>query len=342
MSGMADVPAPGYQSFWTNTRSALKSEYHSLIGKFPDVEEQLKSCSTYWVTMRVFAAFTSSSVGDSEQWSAVVYWADENRQNLYKTLSGMNLSSALYGTYIVALHELKAVLKANTLASQSKTRKSAATQEDGFKKVRRRKRHKTDESAPTSKRAVPTAASDAVDSPPNVVVTCKFFAPLRAATMDTDSSSAEATPQEEAVPGKKGRPTPIVITAATNLMQLQKVIKSVVKENFEFRNIRNGSRVITKILADFAAAKSHLKTYNLPYFTFYPKYLKPFKAVIRHIPMNTPAEDISEGLMELGFVIISVKQMTTNHRSQSEKTPTTNLPLFLFTLPRTAKSQVIV
>jgi hypothetical protein len=93
--------------------------------------------------------------------------------------------------------------------------------------------------------------------------------------MNTDSSSAEATPQEEAVPEKTGRPPPIEITAATNLMQLQKVIKSVVKENFELRNTRNGTKVITKTLADFAAVKSHLETNNLPYFTFYPKYLKP-------------------------------------------------------------------
>jgi hypothetical protein len=147
--------------------------------------------------------------------------------------------------------------------------------------------------------------------------------------MDTDSSSAEATPKEEAVPGKTGRPPPIVITAATNLMQLQKLIKSVVKENFEVHNSRNRTRVITKTLADFAGVKSHLETNNLPYFTYYPKYLKPFKAVIRHLPMNTPAEDISEGLMELGFDIINVKQMTSTHRSQSEGTPTKNLPVFL-------------
>jgi hypothetical protein len=120
-------------------------------------------------------------------------------------------------------------------------------------------------------------------------------------------------------------------------MQLQKIIKSVVKENFEFRNTRNGTRVITKTLADFAAVKSHLDTNNLPYFTSYRKYLKPFKAVIRHLPMNTPAEDISEGLMELGFDIINVKQVTSTRRSQSKETPTKNLPL----LPRTAKSQEI-
>jgi hypothetical protein len=47
-------------------------------------------------------------------------------------------------------------------------------------------------------------------------------------------------------------------------MQLQKVIKSVVKENSEFRNTRNGTRVFTKTLADFSAFKSHLETNNLP------------------------------------------------------------------------------
>jgi hypothetical protein len=71
----------------------------------------------------------------------------------------------------------------------------------------------------------------------------------------------------------------------------------VVKENFEFRNTRKGTRVIARTLPNFAAVKSHLETNNLAYFTFYPKYLKPMKAVIRHLPVNTPAEDISEGLM---------------------------------------------
>jgi hypothetical protein len=57
--------------------------------------------------------------------------------------------------------------------------------------------------------------------------------------------------------------------------------------------------------------------------------------------MNTPAEDISDGLMGLGFDIISVKQMTSTHWSVSKETPTKNLPLFLITLLRTAKSQEI-
>jgi hypothetical protein len=163
---MADVPVPGYQSFWTNTRSALKSEYHSLIGQFFDADAQLKKLFNVLGDIEGVAAYTPASVGNSEQWSAIVNPAEENRQNLCKALSGKTLFRALYGIYTVALHELKVVLKASTLASQSKTPKSAATQEDGFKEVRRQKRHSTDETAPTSKRAVPTAASDAVDTPP--------------------------------------------------------------------------------------------------------------------------------------------------------------------------------
>jgi hypothetical protein len=59
--------------------------------------------------------------------------------------------------------------------------------------------------------------------------------------MDPDSSDTEARTREEAVPGKRDTPLPIVITAATNLIHLQKLVKSVVNKNFEFRNTKNGT-----------------------------------------------------------------------------------------------------
>jgi hypothetical protein len=124
---MMDVPVPGYQSFWTNTCSSLKSEYHCQIGQFPDADAQLKKLFKVLGDIQCVAAFTP--VGDSEQWSAIVN-SVENRQNLCKALSGETLFSALCGTYTntVGLHEIKAVPKTSTLASQSKTPKSAATQ----------------------------------------------------------------------------------------------------------------------------------------------------------------------------------------------------------------------
>jgi hypothetical protein len=64
------------------------------------------------------------------------------------------------------------------------------------------------------------------------------------------------------------------------------------------------------------------------------------KAVICHLPHNTSVEDISDGLVSLGFGI-SVKQMTATRRLLSDGSTFINLPLFLITLPRTAKSQEI-
>jgi hypothetical protein len=159
--------------------------------------------------------------------------------------------------------------------------------------------------------------------------------------MDTDSAGAEATVNEETVPGKTGRPPPIILTSQTNLIQLQKQLKNVVKGNFEFRSTRNGTRVVTKGMADFKAVKSHFTSNSLSYYSFFPKSQKPVKAVIRHLPSNTPAKDISEGLENLGFDVVSIKQLTTIRRSPSDETTTRNLPLFLITLPRTAKSQDI-
>jgi hypothetical protein len=123
---------------------------------------------------------------------------------------------------------------------------------------------------------------DTVNTLPKEVVTRNYFAPLRTAEMDTD-----AVPHEEAVPGKTGRPPPIVLTSATNLIHLRKLLKVVLKDKFEFRSTRNGTRIITKTMADFSAFKSYLEKNNLACFTFYPKSLTP---------LNTPAEDISDEL----------------------------------------------
>jgi hypothetical protein len=84
----------------------------------------------------------------------------------------------------------------------------------------------------------------------------------------------------------------------------------VVSEDLEFRNTRNGTRVITRGMADFQSVKSYFDNHNLSYF-FFPKKEKPVKAVIRHLPHNTPAQDSSDGLVSLGFDIINVKLMTT-------------------------------
>jgi hypothetical protein len=106
---------------------------------------------------------------------------------------------------------------------------------------------------------------------------------------------------QETAPAKSTRPPPIVLTSAANLIQLQRQMKGVAKQSFELRNARNGTRVLTKDIKDFQAVKAHFDQNNLCYFTFFPKSEKPLKAVIRHLPSNTPAEDIAEALLCLGY-----------------------------------------
>jgi hypothetical protein len=122
-------------------------------------------------------------------------------------------------------------------------------------------------------------------------------------------------------------------------MQLQRQVKNIATDSFEFRNTRRGTRIVTKEMADFSAKKKHLEIHKFSYFTFFPKYKKPVKAVIRHLLQDTPAEDISEGLMSLGFDVISVRQMKTTRQTPPEGSHIVDLPLFLITLSRTAKSQ---
>jgi hypothetical protein len=111
-------------------------------------------------------------------------------------------------------------------------------------------------------------------------------------------------------------------------------------ENFEIHSTRNGTRVITRGMADFQSVKFHFDSQNISYYSFFPKAVKTIRAVIRHLPQNTPAEDISDGLTSLGFDVVS-KQITTTCRSPPEESKVTNLPILLVTLPRTAKFQEI-
>jgi hypothetical protein len=129
--------------------------------------------------------------------------------------------------------------------------------------------------------------------------------------------------------------------STANLFQLQSDLKEHVKGQHEFRNTRNGTRVITKEMPDYLAMISYLEKNNLQYFTFFPNSAKPIKAVIRQLPPDMPAEDISDSLEDLGFNVINMMQLTTNRRAPNGQTHVEPLLLFLVTLTRNVKSQDI-
>jgi hypothetical protein len=77
--------------------------------------------------------------------------------------------------------------------------------------------------------------------------------------------------QQEATSSQAGRPPSIILSSATNFLQLQKKVRGLVKSNFESRNTQHGTRVVTKEMADFSAIKFFFQEENLPIFTFHPK-----------------------------------------------------------------------
>jgi hypothetical protein len=210
-----------------NKLSALKSEYQTLVQQYPKADAQLKQLLQVVGDIEDVARHIPAFVGESVESSAIVNAAEENGVSSCKGLRGKTLFTALYGTYTVTLQELKAVIKARTPADQTnipKTTGQQTNEEDDFQEVWRQKRRATNKTTRTSKKAtVQTKTLTALNiPPPKEVVTRNFFTPLKAADMDTDASGTEANSNEETVPGKTGRPPPIILTSTTNLIQLQK------------------------------------------------------------------------------------------------------------------------
>jgi hypothetical protein len=87
--------------------------------------------------------------------------------------------------------------------------------------------------------------------------------------------------------------------------------------------------------------KSYLEKINLHYISFSQNSEKLIKTVIRLLPPDTPPEDISGCLEDLGFNVINVRKMMTNRLAPNRQTHLDTLPLFLITLTGSVKSQEI-
>jgi hypothetical protein len=117
--------------------------------------------------------------------------------------------------------------------------------------------------------------------------------------MDCTEAEGGDNQDEQQTSGSADRPPPIVLTTATNLLQLQKDIRVFVKGNFNLRSTRNGTRVVTRETADYSAIGAHFDGRNMSYYTFHPKSDKPINVIIIHLPIDTSAEVICNALMEL-------------------------------------------
>jgi hypothetical protein len=180
---------------------------------------------------------------------------------------------------------------------------------------------------------IPTAAKQT----PKAVPSRNFFTPLRVNDMDTATTAAENTLPEKEAHRKSGRPPPLVITSATNLIQLQSDLKKTQQRRVQVPKYMKWN----PYMAHYSAMKSCLETHNLHYFTLSQNREKPIKAVICHLSPDKPAEDISDSLVDSGFNVISLWQMTATQRPPNWQTNMKLLCLYLHTITRNIKWQEI-
>jgi hypothetical protein len=120
----------------------------------------------------------------------------------------------------------------------------------------------------------------ATNSP--VIPTRNYFAPLRMDEADMNSAGENGAQQQTtSMPKAVGRPPPVIITVSLNL---------------------NGIKVVTKDTADYSALTRCLESSKIAYYTFHLQSLKLAKTVIRHLPGDTPAKDISDELLPLASI----------------------------------------
>jgi hypothetical protein len=140
---------------------------------------------------------------------------------------------------------------------------------DEIRELERRKRKPTDDDKIAKK---PTTSTSGVNDlqlqSKTEVPTRKFFTPLRPIEMKADrGDDADDTTerqQRQTPSSQAGRLNPSVLTSQVNLTHFQRQLKGLLKDNFEFRNIRNETRFVTKEMADFSAIRCHFESNNLP------------------------------------------------------------------------------
>jgi len=101
--------------------------------------------------------------------------------------------------------------------------------------------------------------------------------------------------QQQSAPKRTGRLPPFIVTTTVNLQKFEDITKG----GFEIRTSQNGLRVVRREDADYSAIILYLDAYKIPYYTLNSKSMKLLTAVIRHLPGDTHAEDISKELVAL-------------------------------------------
>jgi hypothetical protein len=284
-------------SRWDDIRASFERHRDELATSYPDALEEIGLIHTALIKIGQLIRSSPPINGNSPTWKKLTAQAESERAVLCKHLDGKPMLTGMRRLYAATFRQMAE-------STVPEATEQATEKADEFREQRRRKR------VPSGDNSQALQAKKSSNKAPPQVQTRNFYAPLKSAMEVEERQGNSSTDAGDKAPSQAGRPPPIFLTATTNRLQLQKKLRAFVKGSFDFRNTRNRTRIVTKELSDFSVITAFFQEENLSFYTVHPKSLKPIKAVIRHLPSLTPAEEIYEALEGLGFDIISVRQMT--------------------------------
>jgi hypothetical protein len=319
--GMTPVGPTQCETRWRAVLAFFDKQYEILIANNPEATGEINLIRTGLIKIGQLVQNSPQPNVNGTTWKRLVGKAESEKIVLCKHLDGKALFTGMLRLYAATHGEMEDSLLPECTqgkyeaAPHSKRRKPNSYSDHGSSIS---KREATEECRPLPK--------------PRPMVIKNFFAPRRAVPMEGVEMCGETPSSDNSL--DKGRPPPIVLTSEVNLLSLQKDLKAVVTGELFFRNTVSSTRITTKSKADYKTIQNLLGQKGLPFFTFCTKGDKPVKAVIMHLPNNTSCEDIRVALQELGYEVISVKQMTAKRPSPEGEVTLVSLPLFLITLVR--------
>jgi hypothetical protein len=244
---------------WGEIVTSFKNNHDDLDKRHPDCTEELGLIQTALHTIGQLIHISPTVNGNDALLKGLVAKAEAERTPLSKHLDGKALFTGILRLYAAIHREMNETLQSEQVELPTE-----------FRKQKRRICNPSDKQGSLTSNTVVTGCgvSDSRIQPQAGLPTINFFAPLRTEMELEGTKEKNNHGERQGTTNQAGRPPPIILTSATNLLQLQKSIKGIVKGSFEFRNTKNRTRVLTKEIADFSAIKSFFLSKKLSFYTF--------------------------------------------------------------------------
>jgi hypothetical protein len=204
-------------SRWDEIRASFERHWDELAVSYLDAVEEIGLIQTALIKIGQPIRSSTPYNGNGAVWKRLTAQAESERAVLCKHLDGKPMLTAMRWLYAATFREM----------AETAFQETAQLSEE-FREQKRRKRFPSDDRALAlhAKKKSITALQPAKPHAP----TRNFYTPLRN-TMEVeewqDGTGTDA--EKQSASSQAGRPPPIILTSATNLIQLQKEIRGLVE-----------------------------------------------------------------------------------------------------------------